>query len=183
MRPSTDPTPEALIQAAERFYAIRPLTGRHFKHATKKHLVKKIAERNAISARTLYCWTEIWRRNGILGLIPKRRSDQGKPRIHNSQTALQYMSTVANSSKLASLSTSDVYRAYESERAWREERAGKPLGEFERHKYARWVVEGNILSPESQLPRVSVETVRLWLKRIRLQSASRRGNGELARAG
>jgi hypothetical protein len=62
-------------QVRERYLAIQPFLD---EHVSSLHV---LAKEYAVSVRTLQRWVAAYRRDGLDGLLPRRRSDKGRPRV------------------------------------------------------------------------------------------------------
>lgn len=167
-------TEAARAEAERRYQIIEPIVRPEaFRLVWAEHrnrrsrLVETIAAQNGISRRTLYAWLIAWKKGGLPGLVKKARQDKGLPRSLN-PAALDFLLTAAlpKPGSYGELSVCEIRRAYEEERVWRAAHATKPLKEFERRKYIRYLGEDERLLPSAQLPVASPETFRRWFNRI-----------------
>jgi len=110
--------------------------------------------------RTIREWEKKYRRYGIMGLVDRDRSDKGSHRKLNKAAAeLIRALAIPKRGVFGTLSVNEMWRAYEEERAWREERIGKVLSPADAQKYAVYM-EGGRLAEKARLPRMSCKTLR-----------------------
>lgn len=133
----------------------------------RSKVIEGLASKHEISRRALYSWLGAWKKGGLLGLVKQKRQDSGEPRSLN-PAALDFLLTAAFPSpgSYGQLSVREIHRAYQEERQWRLLHATKPLKDFEKRKYARYLGEDECLLPTCQLPELSCETLRRWSHRI-----------------
>ena len=126
-----------------------------------------LAKQHKTKRRTLYTWLAAWRQGGLPALIPKDRSDKGKPKMFN-PAALDFILAAAfpKHGAYGKLTVRDIFRAYGEERAWRAANIGKPLDDCSVQRYARYVTSDGCLAPSAQLPEASYGTFRNWFDRI-----------------
>jgi len=167
-------TAAELASATKRLDAIEPLL-----HPAKYPLlwtqhrqsrvavVKYLADAHKTKPSTVYRWLKLYKDNGLAALVDKDRADKGRPRALN-DAALDFLLAAALPRKGAygTLSVAEIYRAYKEERTWRAANAATPLGEFELHKYRRYLDGAGRLTPDAQLPAASANTFRNWYNRI-----------------
>ncbi len=130
-------------------------------------LIRLLARQAGISQRTLYWRLSRFKEGGVEALAPARL-DRGRPRQIN-QAAAEFLLNIALPVRrgLREPSITEIWDAYCAEREWRQAHAGRPLdGEFERHKYKRWLDRNGKLRPDAQMPKTCHTTVRTWLHRI-----------------
>lgn len=160
-------------EAARRFGAIEPIvTPRKFELLqvqcpTRGQLVEYLCAEHKVRPRTLYNWLTAWRRGGLPALVSRDRSDKGRPRAMT-PAAFDFLLAAAMPQRgvYGVLSVAEIFRAYEEERVWRAAHANKPMDDFGRSKYARYLDEDGRLRESAQLPPVSCKTFRTWFNRI-----------------
>lgn len=130
-------------------------------------VVEYLATHHQTKPRTIYTWLTKFKDGGLPALVGRDRNDKGRPRSFNA-AALDFIVAAAlpKSGAYGKLTVREIYRAYKEERQWRAEHADKPLGDFERQKYARYLDGRAQLRPEAQLPAASYETFRTWFNKI-----------------
>ena len=134
----------------------------------RKDLVQHLAEQHRRSARTVYRLLDCYQRaGGITGLVRKIRSDIGRSRALNSASVNFVIAAVLpRAGTYGEMSNADVWRLHEEERRWREQHAGKILGQADRIQYAGYVdAEGRLL-PSAQLSTASYPTFCRQIARI-----------------
>lgn len=133
----------------------------------KGAVVEFLCKAHSVRPRTIYHWLAEFKSGGLQALVTKDRADKGRPKALNG-AALDFLLKAAMPRKgsYGELSVREIYRAYEEERAWRTAHAERPLGDFDRAKYARYVDERGRLRAEAQLPTASYECFRQWFHRI-----------------
>jgi hypothetical protein len=131
-------------------------------------MVDYLAVSHGIGRRTIRNWWSLYNDAGLHGLVRKRRSDRGRPRVFN-QASLDFLLAAAvhrQGDRPRRLSVAAIRCGYVSERAWRRANAESFLGAFEKSKYSRFINGAGRLSSQAQFPRTpSEETFRVWLSR------------------
>lgn len=150
------------IIRAEKFIAIWAQNGN-----SRLKVIDWLAKQHKTKRRTIYNWLTAWKQGGLPALVPKDRSDKGKPKRLN-PAALDFLVAAAfpKHGAYGKLTVRDIYRAYNEERAWRQKNATVKLGPFELDKYARYTTTDGYLAPGAQLPEASYSTFRNWYERI-----------------
>ena len=164
---------EDRVEAEKRYHAIEALLERDrypllwAQYRTKGAMVQYLCKAHATRPRTLYNWLAAWQERGLPGLVSRDRADKGRPRAMT-PASLDWLLAAALPRKGAYgvLSVKEIARAYNEERAWRAAHIGRPMGGFERDKYARYLDEDYKLCDSALLPKVSYETLRVWFERI-----------------
>ncbi|GAV23881.1 IS481 family transposase, partial [Carboxydothermus pertinax] len=72
--------------ALERFALIAPLLEPDLEAAEKRQRRKEILAKSQISSRTLRRYLQLYRQQGLIGLMPKIRSDNGSSRTISHET-------------------------------------------------------------------------------------------------
>jgi len=126
-----------------------------------------LAKQHQTKRRTIYNWLGAMKTGGLPALVPKDRSDKGRPKALNA-AALDYLIAAAfpKHAQYGKLTVRDIYRAYNEERAWRAKNVTTKLGDFELSKYTRYTTTDGYLAPSAQLPAASYSTFRNWFDRI-----------------
>lgn len=141
--------------AERRFRVIHPLvTPGEFQrlHAQFKgkrpELIRLIGQQWGIAERTIYHWLKAWKRGGVEALCKKTRSDCGKPQ-RLSAAAIDFLlaSAVPGPNTDGERSIREIHLAYLRERDLRRAQSDR-------------------FKSDQQLPKVSYETVRVWLSDI-----------------
>ncbi|HWE50505.1 MAG TPA: hypothetical protein VG273_11970 [Bryobacteraceae bacterium] len=167
-------SPEDRIEVDKRYRVIEPLLkpeGFVSIWAQNKNsrvkVIDWLAKQHKTKRRTVYNWLTAWKQGGLPALVPKDRSDKGKPKALN-PAALDFLVAAAfpKHGAYGKLTVRDIYRAYGEERDWRAKHQTKPLGDMERSKYARYITTDGYLAPSAQLPEASYGTFRNWFERI-----------------
>jgi hypothetical protein len=167
-------SPEDRLEVDKRYRVIEPLLRPEAFQAiwaqNKNSRVKVIdwlAKQHKTKRRTIYNWLTSWKQGGLPALVPKDRSDKGRPKALNA-AALDFLVAAAfpKHGAYGKLTVRDIYRAYGEERDWRSKNQTKPLTDFDRAKYARYITTDGFLAPSAQLPEASYGTFRNWFERI-----------------
>ncbi|HEX4311920.1 MAG TPA: hypothetical protein VHZ25_17955 [Acidobacteriaceae bacterium] len=162
------------IACESRYKVIEPLLKRDAFPAvwsqgnqSKVKVIDWLAKQHKTKRRTIYNWLAAWSEGGLPALVPKDRSDKGKPKSLNA-AALEFLIAAAfpKHGAYGKLTVRDIFRAYGEERIWRAKNAGAKLGDFDRAKYARYSTTDGCLAPIAQLPLASYSTFRNWFERI-----------------
>jgi transposase InsO family protein len=125
------------------------------------------AEKHKVSVRTIRRWIERWRMGGLPGLVRKDRADKGGSKVMTaSARALLLKLSLPQKGVYGILRVADMWRVYEEERVWRDAHVTRPMGEFERDKYAEYIDTEGRLAPAAQLPAVAYRTFCTWFQRI-----------------
>ena len=116
----------------------------------KMGVVRHLAALHNTSERTLRRWRRIYKDGGLLALVRKVRSDSGRPRRFD-DAALDFLLGAIQRTECAhgTFSITKIYRAYNAERVWRIENAGRRLGVFEARKYQRYLDSNGCLTAQS----------------------------------
>ena len=169
--PNLSPVDRA--EAEKRFNVIEPMLQPdrypllYVQCPSKGARIEWLAKQHQVKSRTIYHWLQAFKRGGLPALVSKDRCDKGKPKAFN-QAALELLLKLSMPQKGAYgvLSVSEIFRAYEEERAWRDAHAGEVMPDFEASKYARYLDEDGRLRDSALLPEACYETFRSWFNRI-----------------
>jgi transposase InsO family protein len=170
---------EDRAEAERRFRAIEPLVNPEkfpllmVQFPRKRDLLPFLAQqasaelKRQVKVRTVYEWLQRWQKGGLPALVRKDRADKGHARAMNDAAkALLLKMSIPQRGVYGVLRVAEMWRLYQEERAWRDAHVTKPMGEFERDKYAQYLDAEDRLTPAAQLPQVSYETFRVWFNRI-----------------
>jgi len=164
--PGSSLSTEDQIEAERRYRIIEPI--RQAKGQERADLIRSAIATHGLSRSTVYAWLETFEGQGMLGLVRRQRADKGDPRRINS-AALDFIvsAVLPKPGEYGELSIAEIHRAYEEERAWRAAHTGKALTGLHLAEYARYIdpATGH-LKATAQLPKISSETIRVWLHRF-----------------
>jgi len=143
-----------------------PVVARQFQ-GRKMLLVETLARQAGVSVRTIRRWRKLYTLGGLAALARASRADKGRPRALNGAATEFLLRVLLRNPQTGPFrpSVASVYRAYQEERAWRAAHIGKALGQFELRKLAVWA-DGGVLRLDSAMPKLSYETLRVWLRRV-----------------
>jgi len=173
-RPGLALGPEEQAEAEQRYAVIEPLVNRiNFAGLWREHgdrtsaVIAALSAQHSVRPRTIYRWVALFEAGGISALASRGRSDRGKPKVVNS-AALDFLIAAAlpKNGAYGALSCREIYRAYNEEKEWRAAHIGRDLTRPDREKYSRYVDESGKLAARAALPKVSYETLRLWIAKI-----------------
>ena len=145
----------------------------------KGDLVPYLATTHKVKVRTIYRWLSLWQQGGLPALVRRDRSDKGQARsMNDAARALLLKLSTPQKGVYGVLRIAEMWRVYEEERVWRDAHVTRPMGEFERDKYAIYLDADDRLMPAAQLPKVSYETFRVWFNKIpeMVRTLARDGN-------
>jgi hypothetical protein len=153
--------------AEERFEKIEPLLfPDRFKDlwqacgGKKGRVEHALSTQHGIPPRTIRRRQANYKRHGLMGLVDRDRADKGIHRKLNSAASDAIMGlALPKKGAFSTLSGKEIFRAYEEERVWREQRLLQPLRGPEVQKYARYLNEDSLLSERAALPRISYKTL------------------------
>jgi hypothetical protein len=133
----------------------------------KLAVVQALAAQYGRPARTIRHWVTQYRRNGMLGLVNRDRSDKGVPHKANKAAKELILGlAIPKRGVFGALSGSEMHRAYEEERGWRDERIGQVLREADAEKYKFYLDEDGRLSERARLPVICSKTLRAYVNLI-----------------
>lgn len=125
------------------------------------------AEHPEAKARTIRAWVKNYKRHGMVGLVNRDRADKGICRSLNAAGKEEILAlTIPKRGVFGALRVNEIYRAYEEERAWRDERIGRALDKEDSVKYARYLDMEGKLAEKARLPKVSCMTLRRFIQTI-----------------
>ena len=177
-------------EADRRYRAIEPLVDAakfpmlHAQMPRRRDLMAFLAQQAAaewkrpVKVRTIYHWLRQWEKGGLAALVRKDRADKGAGKAMNAAArALLLKLSVPEKGVYGVLRAAEIWRVYEEERVWRDAHVARPMGEFERDKYERYVDAEGRLTPAAQLPKVAYRTFSTWFNRIpeMIRTLSREG--------
>jgi transposase len=153
--------------AEERFEKIEPLTHpERFQDlwrecdGLKGRVERALADRHGVPSRTLRRWAASYKKHGQQGLVNRDRADKGEHRKINKAAAEFILAmAVPKAGAFATLSGREIFRAYEEERAWREQRLMRRLQGADEQKYSRYLGEDGLLLASAALPKISYKTL------------------------
>ena len=134
----------------------------------RANVLDSLVAQHGISRATLYGWVRGFNSAGLLGLVRKGRADKGEGRRVNT-AALEFILATAlpHPGVYGEYSAREIFRAYQEEKEWRAAHAARPLVEPQLSQYARYIdPKSGCFKTTAQLPKISCETIRLWLNRI-----------------
>jgi hypothetical protein len=133
----------------------------------KLAVVSKLAARHGCKARTIRRWAMQYKRHGVQGLVNRDRSDKGvRRKLNKAARELIRALAIPKSGVFGTLSGSEMFRAYEEERAWRDGRIGSVLAGSDVQKYAYYLDMDGRLLENARLPRLSCKTLRACVSDI-----------------
>jgi len=167
-------TVEDRAQAEARYAVIEPLIAPEraqqwwlLAQGRKTDLIDLLAKEHKTAPRSIHRWLHAFRTGGLPALVTKDRSDKGQPRVLT-PAALDFLVKAAFPHKGAygRLTIAEIYRAYNEERIWRAAHVAHRMGDFEQHKYARYLDDQARLSSSVLLPAACYKTFCNWFDRI-----------------
>jgi len=126
----------------------------------------RLAVEHGCKARTIRNWVKKYTRYGMMGLVEKDRADKGTfPSLNRAAREEITALAIPKRGVFGALRVSEIYRAYNDEREWRNERIGQALSKEDAAKYARYLDAGGKLAEKARLPEVSCMTLRRFIER------------------
>jgi len=133
----------------------------------KLAVVQRLAAEHGCKARTIRHWATQYKRHGVQGLVNRDRADKGvRRKLNKAAKELILALAIPKRGVFGTLTVNEMFRAYEEERAWREDRIGKVLTGTDVQKYAYYLDTDARLLERARLPRLSSKTLRACVNEI-----------------
>lgn len=164
--PASNLSAEDRAEAERRFTIIEPLFSREkFQQlwldckGRRLAVVQALAREHGAKARTIRNWARKYRDQGMLGLVNRDRADKGTSKLLNKAARDLILGlAIPKPGSFGALSTNEVFRAYQEERAWRDAHIGQAIpGKAD--DYAAYLDEDRRLSEKCHLPALSLRTL------------------------
>ncbi len=120
-----------------------------------------------VKPKSLRDYRRLYRDHGISGLIPRDRSDKGKPRRFGDADLEFILGAALPSRGLNGIfSVREIYRLHTEERVWRDDHLGKKLSDPDQKRYKAYLDCDGRLSERMRLNSASYATFLRWYERI-----------------